>query len=103
MRICPQQSEEENRPVPYVEHFANTGDFFARIGVFAYENDTNGRLFGRKAPGHLLNDHYIGGIVRGEFCHGDSRLYKYRFGKEPGEHDYNACPHFAGKELALDA
>lgn len=99
MKICPIQSGEENRPVPYVEHFANEGDFFARIGVFAYENDTNGKLFRRAAPGHLLNDHYIGGIIRGEFCGGESRLYKYRKGHQPDAHDYNACPHFANGHI----
>ena len=100
MRICPEQTEEENRPVPYIEHFANEGDFFARIGVLAYENSTNGRLFRRSSKGHLLNVHYIGGIVRGEFCNGQSRLFKYVGGKQPTDNDFHSCPHYAQVPLA---
>lgn len=100
MRICPIQTEEHNRPVPYIEHFANEGDFFARIGVFAYENSTNGKLFRRDSKGHLLNNHYIGGIVRGEFCDGESRLHKYVDGQIPTDDDFHSCPHYENNSYA---
>lgn len=82
------------RPVPYVEHFANEGDFFARIGVLAHLDRTEGPLFTLNRKGHLLNNHYIGGILRGDYCNGSSRLYKYTKGGTPDESDYLA-PHEA--------
>lgn len=82
-------SAEHGRPVPYVEHFVNGYDFFARIGVLAYRHRTSGSVFVLpERRGHMFNDHYLGGIERGEYCNGKSRLYKYVHGREPRNEDF---------------
>ncbi|MDP2226697.1 MAG: hypothetical protein Q8J78_04395 [Moraxellaceae bacterium] len=82
---------EHGHPVPYVEHFANGQDFFARIGVLSHYYATSGPVFVRtEKKGHMLTDHYIPGIRRGDYCQGRSRLSKYVAGNEPGEKDYVA-------------
>ncbi len=91
-QIDAELSESFDRPVPYVEHFANQGDFFARIGVLAHLDTTEGALFTLNKKGHLLNDHYIGGILRGEYCNNSSRLYKYTHGQIPNDTDYILAP-----------
>lgn len=78
-------------PVPYVEHFANGQDFFARIGVLSHYYSTSGPVFVRpEKKGHMLTDHYIPGIVRGDYCQGRSRLSKYVGGRLPADSDYVA-------------
>jgi hypothetical protein len=70
--------------VPYVEHFVNGLDFFGRIGVLAHLEQTAGVVFNiPDRKGHLLNDHYMAGIERGEYCNRKSRLYQYVDGHEP--------------------
>ncbi|MBP8020347.1 MAG: hypothetical protein KAY00_03295 [Agitococcus sp.] len=82
-------SAEHGHSVPYVEHFANGKDFFARVGVLAHYHDTSGAIFViPNKKGHMLNDHYIKGIGRGDYCDQRSRLYKYANGGEAGAHDY---------------
>lgn len=80
---------EHGHTVPYVEHFANGKDFFARVGILANYHSTCGAIFfiaNRK--GHMLNNHYIKGIARGDYCDGRSRFVKYANGGEPGAQDY---------------
>lgn len=82
---------EHGHPVPYVEHFANGQDFFARIGVLSHYYATSGAVFVRpEKKGHMLTDHYIPGIRRGDYCQGRSRLSRYVAGHEPDEKDYVA-------------
>lgn len=82
-------SAEHGHSVPYVEHFANGKDFFARVGVLAHYHDTSGAIFvAANKKGHMLNDHYIKGIGRGDYCDQRSRLYKYANGGEAGTQDY---------------
>lgn len=82
---------EHGHPVPYVEHFANGQDFFARIGVLSHYYATSGPVFVRpEKKGHMLTDHYIPGIVRGDYCQGRSRLSKYVGGRLPADTDYVA-------------
>jgi hypothetical protein len=82
---------QHGRAVPYVEHFVNGRDFFARIGVLSHYYSTAGAIFVEpQKKGHMLNDHYITGIERGEYCQGRSRLYKYVGGGHPGDKDYIA-------------
>lgn len=82
---------EHGHPVPYVEHFANGQDFFARIGVLSHYYSTSGAVFVRaEKRGHMLTDHYIPGIVRGDYCQGRSRLSHYVGGKSPTDADYVA-------------
>ncbi|MGB1060869.1 MAG: hypothetical protein ACPGZU_12105 [Ketobacter sp.] len=90
-RVDPQLSEHFGRGVPYVEHFANGMDFFCRIGVLAHADNTAGEVFCiPDRTGHLLNDHYIPGIWRGEYCDQKSRLFKYIDGNTPSSTDYVA-------------
>lgn len=82
-------SEEAGHPVPYVEHFANGRDYFAEVGVLSHLDNTEGTVFcipGR--TGHLFNQHYLAGIVRGDYCQRRSRLYHYVRGREPADTDY---------------
>lgn len=90
LRVDPTLSEKHQRGVPYVEHFVNGMDFFGRIGVLAHLEHTAGTVFcldDRK--GHLLNDHYLPGIERGEYCNRDSRLFRYVDGAEPEQGFYS--------------
>lgn len=61
----------------YAEHYANSLDYVARIGVLEYRMDIKGKLFVRGAAGHLLNIHYLQPFKEGLFCDGTSRLYTY--------------------------
>ncbi len=82
-------SDEAGHPVPYVEHFANGRDYFAEIGVLSHLDNTEGTVFCiPKRPGHLLNQHYLAGISRGDYCRRQSRLYHYVRGREPSDEDY---------------
>ena len=51
--------------VPFYEHFANTGDYVARIGVFRrrFPDDIPfpGNIFVKQQEGHLLGEHYLPG------------------------------------------
>lgn len=82
-------SEKYGHSVPYVEHFVNGEDYFCRIGILAHLERTSGKVFNLdKKHGHLLNDHYIPGIVRGDYCLAESRLHKYVLGNVPDDDDY---------------
>lgn len=82
---------EHGHAVPYVEHFVNGKDFFARIGVLSHYYSTAGAVFVEpRKKGHMLNDHYITGIERGDYCQGRSRLHKYAAGGRPSDKDYVA-------------
>ena len=80
------------RLVPFIEHFANTDDLVARIGVLAKRLEISGRVFVLRKPGHLLNAHYLPGIEardryawynrRGK-AHHDARLFAYLKGGTP--------------------
>ena len=88
-RIDAELSDHFGRNVPYVEHFANGLDFFCRIGVLAHSENTAGPVFCLpERSGHLLNDHYIPGLWRGEYCQQRSRLFKYIDGNTPASTDY---------------
>ena len=93
LEVDAQLTREAGHPVPYVEHFANGRDYFAQIGILSHLDSTAGNVFclpDRK--GHLLNDHYLAGIVRGDYCGRSSRLYHYARGKEPEDSDYILSP-----------
>ncbi|MGB3620307.1 MAG: hypothetical protein WBA20_03080, partial [Ketobacter sp.] len=91
-KIDAELSEHFGRGVPYVEHFANGLDFFCRIGVLAHLEHTAGEVFTLpERKGHLLNDHYIPGIWRGEYCNRKSRFFKYIDGHTPTSSDF--VPH----------
>lgn len=88
-RLDKQLSERVGRGVPYVEHFANGLDFFCRIGVLAHQEHTAGAIFNIKnRKGHLLNDHYLAGLERGDYCGGKSRLFRYVNGGSPDKDYY---------------
>ena len=82
-------SQEVGHPVPYVEHFANGRDYFSQIGVLSHLDSTAGTVFCvPERTGHLLNEHYLAGIARGDYCNRSSRLYRYVRGREPGDQDF---------------
>jgi hypothetical protein len=82
-------SERYKRTVPYVEHFANGKDIVSNLGVLSNRQKTDGELYvANEKKGHLFNDHYIGGVARGDYCHGLSRLSKYVGGSTPANTDY---------------
>ena len=82
-------SQEAGHPVPYVEHFANGRDYFAQIGVLSHLDSTAGTVFCvPDRTGHLLNEHYLAAIARGDYCNRTSRLYRYTRGREPGDQDF---------------
>ena len=69
-------------PEIHAEHFYNTRDYVARIGVAGYEDQISGRFFKADATGHLLNAHYLNHLVADHYRPGDgggpSRLMGYR-------------------------
>jgi hypothetical protein len=68
-----------------VEHFANGRDYLAQIGILSHLDSTAGTVYClADRPGHLLNEHYLPAIARGDFCQRHSRLYGYVRGREPG-------------------
>lgn len=92
LHVEPELSAEAGHPVPYVEHFANGRDYFCRVGILAHLENTAGQVFNiPERTGHLLNEHYLPGIVRGDYCGRHSRLYRYANGREPGARDWTAA------------
>ncbi len=90
LHIDEELSREAGHPVPYVEHFANGRDFFCRVGIMAHADNTAGHVYLiDERSGHLLNEHYLPGIVRGDYCGRQSRLYRYANGREPGSKDWS--------------
>ena len=61
----------------YCEHYANTLDYVARIGILEYKDEMYGTLYTRFAGGHLLNIHYLNAFEEGKFCSFNSKLYTY--------------------------
>jgi len=70
---------------PYYEHFANTGDFVAKIGVLHwmftnYKNRNRyrypGRLYVAKRRGHLLSEHYLSPLMRRAYNQTESQDVK---------------------------
>lgn len=61
----------------YCEHYANTLDYVARIGILEYKDEMYGTLYTRFAAGHLLNVHYLNAFEEGKFCSFESKLYGY--------------------------
>jgi len=64
---------EHGKKAPYYEHFANTGDLVAKIGVlhwmftnYKHRNRYRypGRLYVAKRRGHLLSEHYLNPLMR---------------------------------------
>ncbi|MDF1820658.1 MAG: hypothetical protein P1U64_03755 [Alcanivoracaceae bacterium] len=89
LEVDPQLTREAGHPVPYVEHFANGRDYFSQIGVLSHLDSTAGTVFCiPERSGHLLNEHYLAGIARGDYCNRTSRLYRYARGREPGDENY---------------
>jgi len=84
-------SKKHNRLVPYIEHYANTMDFVAKMGICQRLDKSgdimDGELYTLRKKGHLLNAHYLS-----EFQHINyssnrfgtaSRLYGYLNGGRP--------------------
>lgn len=59
--------EDFYRAIPYIEHYANSGDFVSRFGVLNYtrrgrdqkENRFVGKVFEREGRGHMFCQHYL--------------------------------------------
>ncbi|MBQ0753812.1 MAG: hypothetical protein KBT87_05185 [Gammaproteobacteria bacterium] len=82
-------TRQAGHPVPYVEHFANGRDYFAQVGILSHLDSSCGTVFCiPERSGHLLNQHYLAGIARGDYCNRTSRLYRYTRGREPSDGDY---------------
>jgi hypothetical protein len=61
----------------HIESFANELDYVARIGTLAHDMHVAGPTYIRKgATGHLLNCHYLPGLVRGSFGT-ENKLFDY--------------------------
>ena len=82
------------RHLPHVEHFANTGDWVARLGVLARRREVAGKVYTYEKDGHLLNAHYLPEIENKERyawvdlegkSHYDARLFAYLNGGVPVE------------------
>lgn len=86
-------TEAEGRLVPYYEHYANTGDWVARLGVLHEWLDIPGKVYMTDASGHFLNAHYLPGFADHRYAHYEaehhSRLYGYIEGGTPSY--YNEC------------
>ena len=91
IQVDPELNTPERR-VPYIEHFANTGDMISKLGVLARRQDINGKVYTLDKRGHFLNAHYLPEIEAGEpymwrdehgEWHRDARLYEYRQGGIP--------------------
>ncbi|MCJ1472896.1 hypothetical protein MMC13_001545 [Lambiella insularis] len=67
--LLPAPDPAPERIIRHIEHYANTGDFVAQIGVLRFaprgarQRDPRtpfcGAVFERPATGHLLNQHYL--------------------------------------------
>ena len=91
IQVDPELDTPERR-VPYIEHFANTGDMIAKLGVLERQRSINGRVFTLDKQGHFLNAHYLPEIEAAKpyawrdeegARHHDARLYEYRDGGVP--------------------
>ena len=57
--------------VPFYEHYANSGDYFARMGILHKrepgENPVPGNVYVMYREGHLMGEHYLSGL-EGKGC-----------------------------------
>ena len=67
-------NEDVSLPDVYQEHFANSEDFVAQVGVVQANVKSN--LFIYKSRGHLLNRDYLEHFAMGYFCKKASKLYE---------------------------
>ena len=73
-------SASEDMPIGnyYCEHFANTKDYVARIGVLEYHNNFYGETFIGNNAGHLFNIHYLNNYSKRQYKNiNKSRLLSY--------------------------
>lgn len=90
MPVDPELDTPERR-VPYIEHFANTGDLVANLGVLEERLPINGKVYISEKQGHFLNAHYLPGIEAKQYAwhgargkrHHDARLFEYLNGGTP--------------------
>lgn len=80
------------RHVPFIEHFANTGDMVAQLGVLQRELPIKGKVYTLEKVGHFMNAHYLPEVEAGQAyawrdargdLHRDARLYEYLQGRTP--------------------
>lgn len=66
--MIPRRQTQGERAIQYIEHYANTEDFVANIGVLQFTSSTgaysnasvfSGSVFIRGGSGHLFNMHYL--------------------------------------------
>lgn len=63
----------------YCEHFANTKDYVARIGVLEYKEKFYGKIFIGDHKGHLLNIHYLNNFKNNLYLNiHNSKLQEYK-------------------------
>ncbi|MBW2734874.1 MAG: hypothetical protein JRH20_21020 [Deltaproteobacteria bacterium] len=91
MQVDPELDTPERR-VPHIEHFANTGDMIAKLGVLEERLPVAGKVYTLDKPGHLLNAHYLPEIETGRSyawrdargsLQRNARLYAYCDGNTP--------------------
>lgn len=91
VRTDPELDSPE-RHVPFFEHFANTGDLVAKLGILERRLPITGRVYTVDKPGHFLNAHYLSEIETGPAyawrdlkgaLHRNARLYEYLRGGTP--------------------
>jgi hypothetical protein len=64
----------------YSEHFFNTRDYVARIGIATVKLQSAGKVFEHDTTGHLLNAHYLPHFINKAYKstrNNESRLYSY--------------------------
>ena len=80
------------RHVPFIEHFANTEDMVAKLGVLERGLPIKGKVYTLEKAGHFLNSHYLPEIeARQAYAwhdgdgrpHRNARLYGYLQGGTP--------------------
>ncbi len=78
--------------MPFIEHFANTQDMVARLGVLERGLPVRGKVYTLENAGHFPNDHYLPEIeARQAYAwhdadgrpHRTARLYTYLQGGTP--------------------
>ncbi len=78
--------------MPFIEHFANTQDMVARLGVLEQGLPIRGKVYTLERAGHFLNAHYLPEIeARQAYAwhdadgrpHRTARLYEYLQGGTP--------------------
>ncbi|SMF71376.1 hypothetical protein [Pseudobacteriovorax antillogorgiicola] len=60
--------------VAFAEHYANSQDLVAQLGVLHPDVPYEGKIFQRAGRGHWFNTHYLASLMKGEF--GDTELYR---------------------------